>query len=96
MKNLKSLLLLFVFATALVSCDDNDALLTDPTDPTVDYDAEIYVSEDRIDNELEESIDAVSGENLKVRVTYKADDEAIVYILLLMLQVKEKCLMSLT
>ena len=75
MKNLKSLLLLFVFAFSLVSCDDNDSLLEDITEgETALYDAEILVSEDKVDNILDVSIDIVDNHDLKVKVTFKADE----------------------
>lgn len=86
MKNLKSLLLIFVFATSLVSCDNNDSLLEDSIDNPIgevsSYDAEIFVAEDGVDNTKDEvdyilnaSIDMTGKLDLKIKVTFKADEK---------------------
>ena len=74
MKNLKALLLIFAFAFSLASCDNNDELIVNPTS---EFDAEILVTEDGVDNKLNASIDISNKHELKVRVTYTSEDEAM-------------------
>lgn len=74
MKNLKALFFSCLFAISFVSCDTNDELLVDPLS---EFDAEILVTEDGIANNLNASIDVSDKHDLKVRVTYTSNDEAM-------------------
>lgn len=84
MKNLINLFLISILFFSLVSCDDNDALLEKTEidantgeEIIKEYDATIYVSEDGLENTLEETVNVETAQEVKVKISFKSEENPL-------------------